>query len=384
MVWKLLSGLSIVCLGGIAWFAHVNSQQVASQRELLARAERNLEQAQERKKDGEETSERKTAQLAQREKDRDAEREEVVKNTATAQEKEAELALLKTTLDQVAQQVKAVQTQIDDAGDIEALVAQVEALKKDQTAAEGELANKEQGLSMAQQKLAALRDQVKAFEIFEERVRRGVVEPDFNARVSSVFTDWGFVTLNKGNNGGVFANALLDVKRGSDVVAKLRVKNVEPASSVADIVPGSLAEGDFVRAGDLVVAAADQPSVAARTTTGTVSKPQTDATAAPTAPMSSDPFGGGAMETAPPAMDASPASDPFGGSAPAMDGGAAPASDPFGGSAPAMDGGAAPASDPFGGSEPAMEGGAAPASDPFGGSAPAMEGGAAPDSDPFK
>jgi hypothetical protein len=183
--------------------------------------------------------------------------------------------------------------------------------------------------------------------------------------VSGVFDDWGFVVLNKGNNGGVFANALLEVKRGKEVIAKLKVKNVEPAISIADVVKGSLVEGEFIRSGDMVVAAADQPAIAGGSKAGGA------------AALGAD---GGAMQTAPPAEGAM-GSDPFGG-APAMDGGApAPASDPFGG-APAMDGGA-PASDPFG-AAPAMDGGApAPASDPFG-AAPAMEGAEAPaKSDPF-
>lgn len=359
MVWKLLSGIAAACLAGSSYFAWVNSQQVKTEKELLARAETNKQQLEDRKKEAVESQERKTAQLAQLEKDRDDTKEEVVKATAEAQEKEGSLALLKSNLDQVMQQVTTLEAKIRDAGDIQALIDQIAALKKDEQNAEGEVANKDQQLAQAQQRLQGLRDQVRSFEQMEERVRRGIVEPDFNARVTGVFDNWGFVVLNKGNNGGVFANAMLDVKRGQDVIAKLRVKNVEPAISVADVVEGSLVDGNTIRSGDLVVAAPDQPAVSGGSKTAAPA-----AAAGGTQP---------AISTEPPAAAPMPASDPFGGSAPAP--------------APAMDGGAAPApaSDPFGSAPaPAMEGGAAPASDPFGSSAPATPpAGGSMTSDPF-
>jgi multidrug efflux pump subunit AcrA (membrane-fusion protein) len=355
MVWKILSSITALCLAGSAFFAFDNSKKVKIEKELLARAETNQQQLLDRKKEGEEAQERKKAQLAQIEKDRDQAKEDVVKVSAEAQEKEAALALLKTNLEQVSQQVSVLDAKIKDAGDIKGLIAQIEALKKDQLAAEGEVANKEQALSQAQNKLAELKGAVASYESTEERVRKGVVEADFSARVSGVFDEWGFVVLNKGNNGGVFANALLEVKRGKDVIAKLKVKNVEPLISVADVVKGSLVEGNVIRSGDMVVATADQPAVDKG---GPVKKPTTEETAAPAAqpipttpPAASDPFGAPAMGGAAPAA---PASDPFGAApaAPAMDGAApaVPASDPFG---------AAPAAPPAGGTTPA------PASDPF-------------------
>ena len=359
MVWKILSSITALCLAGSAFFAFDNSKKVKIEKELLARAETNQQQLLDRKKQGEEKQEREKARLAQTEKDRDQAKEDVVKVSAEAQEKEAALALLKTNLEQVSQQVSVLDAKIKDAGDIKGLIAQIEALKKDQLAAEGEVANKEQALSQAQNKLAELKGAVASYEATEERVRKGVVEADFSARVSGVFDEWGFVVLNKGNNGGVFANALLEVKRGKDVIAKLKVKNVEPLISVADVVKGSLVEGNVIRSGDMVVATADQPALP-NGGPSTIKPPAPDSGTTPSTPDS--------MPTTPPA-----ASDPFG--APAMGGAApaAPASDPFGAApaAPAMDGAApaVPASDPFG---------AAPAAPPAGGTTPA------PASDPFK
>ncbi|MCE2695814.1 MAG: hypothetical protein LW645_16365, partial [Verrucomicrobiaceae bacterium] len=128
-----------------------------------------------------------------------------------------------------------------------------------------------------------------------------------------------FVVINKGNGGGVFANADLEVKRGKDVVAKLKVRNVEQQSSVADLVKGSLAEGERIRTGDLVVAAAEQSAKTAKApATGAAAAPAAagDAAApAPAAPaMGADPFGAPPAAAPAPAAGATPPStaDPFG------------------------------------------------------------------------
>ena len=207
---------------------------------------------------------------------------------------------------------------------------------------------------------------MKTAEKKEARGSRGIVEPEFTASVSQDFPDWGFVVLNKGNGGGVFANANLEVKRGKEVIAKLKVRNVEQSAAVADVVIGSLAEGARIRTGDLVVASAEQAvkPAAAPAAAGGAAAPAANP-AAPAAPAASDPFGApaGGMAPAAPA-----ASDPFG---------AAPA----GGMAPAPAAPAPAASDPFGAAPAAPAPGAAPAAggtpaapstaDPFGAAPPA-------------
>lgn len=350
MAWKILSVIISLCLGTASYFAWSNNKGLEEEKKMDARATANLEQAGKRKEDMALAEKAKTDQLAALEQERDTTKGEVVKAVADTQEKEAALALVKSNLDEVTKQVDTLQKKVDEAGDIKKLIAQVEALKKDQVSAEGKLANRQQQLAATQAQLAGLNEQIKKFEEAQARATKGVVEPDFSSRVAQVFPDWGFVVISKGNAGGVFANASLDVKRGSDVVAKLKVKNVEQSISVADVVPGSIAEGDTIRSGDLVVAGAEQPAKGGVETVKTdgggqqpVTAP-TGATPPPAGGMSSDPFGGAPAGGAPapaPAMG----SDPFGG-APATP---APAA---GTPAPAMGGdpfGAAPATPPAGG-----------------------------------
>lgn len=350
MVWKILSALAAVCLAGAAYFAWSNKADLENERTRLAAANANLKAAQERKLEGEEALKGKQELLATTQKERDAAKDDVIKFAAEAQEKEAAMAVIKGNLEQVTTQVTSVEKQIEDAGDIEKLVAQIEKLKKDQLDAEGAVANQNQRAASAKQQYDAVVGQINGLRDAEAQGRRGIVAPDFTARVAQYFPDWDFAILSKGNSQGVFANADLEVKRGRTVIAKLKVRNVEQNGSIADLIPGSLAEGDSIRVGDLVVASATQSAAEEKKPTTTT--PATDAAPAGTTPApttalaTSDPFGAPAAPAAP--MN----SDPFG--APAAPAPAPANSDPFGAPAAPAPAPAAPAtSDPFG-AAPAM------------------------------
>lgn len=71
--------------------------------------------------------------------------------------------------------------------------------------------------------------------------------------ISSVYRNWGFVILGAGDKQGVVSGSTLDVTRGGEVVAKLKVTAVEAGRSAADIVLDSVAEGVTIRPGDTVV-----------------------------------------------------------------------------------------------------------------------------------
>lgn len=379
MVWKILSVLTAVCLGTACYFAWANQKALVEERKREKSATENLVVIQEHKTKTEEAKKGHETLLAAANKDLETAKVAVVDISAKAQTKEQEVALVKTNLEQVTKLVKDLQDQIDKAGDIKALLAQIAVIKKDRADAEAALANVNQHFATAAAKVTGLTDAAKSAEEREARGRRGIVDDTFNAVVSQSFSDWGFVVLNKGNGGGVFANADLEVKRGKEVVAKLKVRDVEQNSSVADLVKGSLAEGERIRNGDRVVAAAEQSAKIAKgpATAGPAgaAAPPAAAGAPAAAPAmgAADPFGApaaapamGAAPAAPPAMGAA---DPFG--APAAAAPAAPAA------APAMGG-----ADPFGAAPPATPPAAPPA-----GAAPAMApaAGATPPStvDPF-
>lgn len=371
MVWKLLSGVAAACLAAAVYFAVVNREALTTERMLAERAEKDHAVLVARKAQGEEVQKSKMAKLDAMKKELEETKQKVAKAAAESQEKDAALQLAKNTLSQLVQQVDTIQKKIDELGNVEKLLAQVEALKKDQQAADAALASQNQQLASKKEAVAALQGEVVRYRDQEARARKGVVEPSFSARVASVFRDWGFVILNKGNSGGVFANADLEVKRGKDVVAKLKVRNVEQQIAVADVVPGSLASGNILRSGDLVVAAATQPAAPSSKSTSVPAAdagaaapapaaPATPAAPAPNAAMGNDPFAASPMPagTAPaagaPAAGGAMNNDPFAtppaAPAPAAGGAGTKESpstaDPF---APAKPAAGAPAAPPAGG-----------------------------------
>ncbi len=351
MLWKLFSSLAALCLAVAAYYAFISKDDINNELALEKRAKANLAEAKGQHKKFDEVLETKKQQELALTKELETVKTAMAAAESDAKEKEAALELAKKNLEEISQQVAAVQAKIDEAGDIEKLLAQVASLKKEKESAELEVTNQTQALAAVAGKIGAIDAETAKFKELDARQRKGTMEPGFEARISQSFGEWGFAVLNKGNAGGVIANADLEVKRGKDVVAKLKVKNVENAISVVDVVPGSMGAGDALRAGDLVVVSAPKEPV------------KTEAPAG-------DKAGAKPAEAALPQQPAAPAAagDPFGGPAPAATMPAPAAADPFGSPA-AMP--APAAADPFGASAatpPAAESGtkASPSTaDPF-------------------
>ncbi|HEY2573900.1 MAG TPA: hypothetical protein VGH65_07515 [Verrucomicrobiaceae bacterium] len=324
MLWKILSGLSAVALGVALWFSYLNQGALKEEMAQKSRADQNLKAV----KQTQETAVSKKAEFQKALDDATKEREtvkaEVAKNNTVIEEKQKEVEVLKKSVEEAQGQVAKMNDEINKAGDVKKLLAQVDDLTKQVKDSEAAVANEEQQMALAQEKLGEATSHITKLREVDSRQKRGQVDSSFSARVAQPFPDYGFVVLNKGNSGGVFANALLDVRRGKKVIARLKVRDVEQQMSVADLVPGTLAGGESIHSGDLVVAAPLPPPL-----------PETPSAPSPATPAPSGEAAPGAM---PPAAPGAP--DAFGApAAPAP--GAPPASaDPF---APPAGGTAAPA-----------------------------------------
>lgn len=312
MLWKTLSALSAIALAVGLYFSYQTRLALVEEHKLAARAKVNLSTTEKKFEEGTETKAAKAKELEDLIKQRDDTKAQVATVNTEIEQKNAETEVTKKQLDEVTKQLTQLKDQVAKAGDIKKLMADVEDLTKQRQSAEAAIANQQQQLALAEQKLTGVQGEVARLQELDKRQRSGLVEPDFTARVSQVFLGYGFVILNKGNAGGLPVNAVLDVKRGKNVVARLKVRDVETSMAVADVVPGTLAAGDAVRSGDLVV-----PSARAAENRG----------AAPAVP---GPATVPAAPAAPPAM-ADPFAAPAGGMAPAAPAAPAPAAapDPF-------------------------------------------------------
>jgi hypothetical protein len=73
-----------------------------------------------------------------------------------------------------------------------------------------------------------------------------------DAEVLAVNEGWNFVVLSAGDRQGIVLNDEMVVERDGSEICKVRITQVEPSSSVADIIPDSIAPGVHVHAGDRV------------------------------------------------------------------------------------------------------------------------------------
>lgn len=101
-------------------------------------------------------------------------------------------------------------------------------------------------LESAQAKWKVLDDQNRARQA--RQIAKGL-----EGQVLAVNPAWNFVVLNLGDKNGVASNTELLVKRGNQLVGKVRITSVEPSTSIADIVAKSVPAGTTIAPGDNVI-----------------------------------------------------------------------------------------------------------------------------------
>jgi hypothetical protein len=123
-----------------------------------------------------------------------------------------------------------------------------------------ELANAQTALAESKQVQETLNFRVKdAEEKFKnqtteiDRYRKGFAKNGLTGRIMAVNPGWNFVVLSVGDKHGAAVGASMLVLRGGEPIAKAKISSVEPSTSIADIVAGSVAEGITVQPGDTVV-----------------------------------------------------------------------------------------------------------------------------------
>ena len=87
----------------------------------------------------------------------------------------------------------------------------------------------------------------------EAQRKSKVMRSGLEGRILAVNSSWNFVVISLGDRNGVINNAELLIKRGSQLVGKVRVTSVEPSTSIADIVVNSVRSGLSVQPGDTVI-----------------------------------------------------------------------------------------------------------------------------------
>jgi hypothetical protein len=103
---------------------------------------------------------------------------------------------------------------------------------------------------------AKLKDQESQLSALKEREadrRKKQMRNGLEGRILAVNSSWNFVVLSLGDRNGVVNNAEMLIKRGAQLIGKVRITSVEPSTSIADIVANSIRPGLAVQPGDNVI-----------------------------------------------------------------------------------------------------------------------------------
>lgn len=194
---------------------------------------------------------------------------QVEEQTAKVKQTETELETAKSEVAKANSELEDTKKKLADAASAKPVDAPV--VKDDTTTIQiteltKKLEDKTKELAEAQQVADTLKqrdhessDKLATTERELQRYKIGGYRAGITGRVVAVNKGWNFVVVDVGDRRGSAVNAPLLVKRGGQQVARLRVTSVEPGSSIADVIPGSMARGESVQLGDTVVFAGRQP-----------------------------------------------------------------------------------------------------------------------------
>ncbi|MEZ5303419.1 MAG: hypothetical protein R3F11_22675 [Verrucomicrobiales bacterium] len=265
-MWRALSVITaLLCLGG-AIFSYFLMEDLKKERAALSLAKDMLQKADTRKGEMIDAKEAAEKERTQFNNDADGKETEVSNAKAANDELGAEKTTVESNINSKKQQLAEWDDKLADVGNAKELKEQFQTETDKLNGLNERIANKTQVLAITNDKIAATNGVIADFRQTQRFRNAGQMDSGFRGNLRSVYGPWGFVVLSSGDRSGVVVNAKLDVMRGGSKVGEIIVTAVEPGSAVADIVRGSVAEGDQLRPGDSVrvaegsVAKADAPA----------------------------------------------------------------------------------------------------------------------------
>jgi hypothetical protein len=254
---KLFTGLAIVLMLGAAVLAFLSKASIDNLQGRLKETKQSLarEESTRQKAEGElKTSkeelavantkvEQQTTELAALKKDKD---------DLTTQVAEA-----KTALEAKVKELEVAMANNKPGNDVPQVnpnaMAEVEKAKADLAKAQADLAEKNQLFESAKKSSTEKEEQLAEAKKEIERYRAGVTKSGLTGRILAVNPGWNFVVLSVGDRQGAATGGVMIVTRGGEPIGKVRITSIEPSTSIADLVPGSVRRGISIQPGDTVV-----------------------------------------------------------------------------------------------------------------------------------
>jgi len=250
----LFASFVFVVASGVLGF--LNKTKLDAARESLTTSESKISQAQQ----SQAAIEKKLAEANTSLTTAKAERDQAASQVASLQ---SDVEKAKADVTSVTTQKTAAESQVAQLqADVQAKQQELDNLKAAQVTpaqtgptAEQIAVQKEQETLIAQlqQKLDNQTADLSKYRQADEDRKMGLMRPGTEGKILAVNPAWNFVVLSLGDKNGVVNNAELLIKRGRQLIGKVRVTSVEPSTSIADIVSNSVPQGIVINPGDRVI-----------------------------------------------------------------------------------------------------------------------------------
>lgn len=129
----------------------------------------------------------------------------------------------------------------------------VTALKADVAKAQAEAAESKALVDTLTAKKKELEDKMAVLEQYKKRKETETMRIGLGGRILAVNGGWNFVVISIGDKQGAAMNNTLLVVRDGTPIGKVRITTVDANTSIADILPGTLARGVTIQPGDKVI-----------------------------------------------------------------------------------------------------------------------------------
>lgn len=256
---KLFIGLAIVVMLGAAVLSFLTKAQadklqsnLKETKQTLARTETTLKKTEgELKKSTEELAvantkvEQQTTEIAMLKRDKEKAEMELVEAKMALDSKSKELADIQEKMKGTDPSKPTVDPAV--------VMAELEAKKSELAKAQNELAEKAQMVETLNKTKVENDEKLASANKEIERYRAGVTKAGLTGKILAVNPGWNFVVLSVGDRQGAATGGSMIVTRGGEPIGRVRITSIEPSTSIADIIPGSVRRGVTVQPGDAVV-----------------------------------------------------------------------------------------------------------------------------------
>ena len=137
--------------------------------------------------------------------------------------------------------------------DPEQLNAKIAELSKAKSELEGKVAELAMLQETMNKKVTDATSKATSLEGQVQGYRQQITKQGLTGTITAYNPGWNFVVLNIGDRQSLKVGKEMVVKRGGQMIAKVKVTSVDPSTSIADIIPSTLVKGESVQPGDSVV-----------------------------------------------------------------------------------------------------------------------------------